>query len=404
MKKLVLVAASRIVRPVSQLSADGLRLETTMSNGGQAAQPAIVRAVGGKARKRVCDLGLVISLWFRHHLKQYLVVLSRRRFEMTLRSPSWTRLKIPRAVALAVLPLILLGSSCSVKKVVSNKLADSLASQSASSFATDDDPELIGDALPFALKLMEGTLEQVPNHRALLFATASGFTQYSYVWVQEPADEMEQQDTGRAQTMRLRARKLYLRARNYGIRGLEVKHPGFGTALRQNPKSTVAQAGKNDVPLLFWTAASWGAAISVSKDNPDLVADQPIVEALIDRSLQLDPDFDHGAIHGFLISYESARQGVKGDFASRSRQHFERQVELTGGQLASPYIALAETVSISKQDRSEFEKLLKQALAIDPDSRPEWRLNNTVMQRRARWLLSREDELFLDAAPEGASK
>jgi hypothetical protein len=29
---------------------------------------------------------------------------------------------------------------------------------------------------------------------------------------------------------------------------------------------------------------------------------------LIDRGLQLDPDFDDGAIHGFLISYESARQ------------------------------------------------------------------------------------------------
>jgi hypothetical protein len=59
------------------------------------------------------------------------------------------------------------------------------------SFATDDDPELIGDALPFALKLMEGLLDQVPQHRGLLFATSSGFTQYSYVWVQQPADEVE---------------------------------------------------------------------------------------------------------------------------------------------------------------------------------------------------------------------
>jgi predicted anti-sigma-YlaC factor YlaD len=39
--------------------------------------------------------------------------------------------------------------------------------------------------------------------------------------------------------------------------------------------------------------------------------------------------------------------------------------------------------------------LLKQALAIDPDARPEWRLSNIVMQRRARWLLSREEELFV---------
>ena len=127
----------------------------------------------------------------------------------------------------------------------------------------------------------------------------------------------------------------------------------------------------------------------------DLVADQLIVEALIDRSLQLDPGFDNGAIHNFLITYESARQGAKGDFTARSREHFNVAVELTGGQLASPYVSMAEAVSVSKQDRTEFESLLKRALAIDTNVRPEWRLNNKVMQRRARWLLSQEDDLFL---------
>jgi predicted anti-sigma-YlaC factor YlaD len=317
-------------------------------------------------------------------------------------TPRLFYLRVTRANSLifAMLLVVCSSTACSVKKYAISKLGDSLASQSSSSFATDDDPELVGDALPFALKLMEGLLDQVPQHRGLLFATSSGFTQYSYVWVQQPADEMEQVDVERAKVMRLRARKLYLRARDYGIRGLEVKHPNFGASLRHDPRSAVLVAKKKDVPLLYWTAAAWGAAISVSKDDPDLVADQPIVEALIDRSLQLDPDFDDGAIHGFLISYESARQGAKGDFAARSREQFNRQVELTGGLLASPYISLAETVSVSKQDREEFDSLLKRALAIDPDAKPQWRLTNIVMQRRARWLLSREDDLFLSDKPE----
>jgi predicted anti-sigma-YlaC factor YlaD len=304
-------------------------------------------------------------------------------------------------VCALVLVGVIASAGCSVKKFAINKMADSLASQSTSSFATDDDPELVGDALPFALKLMEGLLDQVPQHRGLLFATSSGFTQYSYVWVQQPADEIEQQDVERAKELRLRARKLYLRARDYGIRGLEVRHKEFGAALRQNPKSAVRVTKKNEVALLYWTAVSWGAAISVSKDDPELVADQPIVEVLIDRALHLDPDFDYGAIHGFLIAYESARQGAKGDFSLRSREHFDRQVDLTDGDLASPFVSLAETVSVSKQNRSEFESLLKRALAIDPNARPEWRLNNIVMQRRARWLLSREDDLFLNDRPEG---
>jgi predicted anti-sigma-YlaC factor YlaD len=132
----------------------------------------------------------------------------------------------------------------------------------------------------------------------------------------------------------------------------------------------------------------------VSKDDPELVADQTIVEALIDRALQLNPDYDFGAIHNFLITYESVRQTASGDFAVRSRQHFEHAVALTSGQSAAPYVALAETVSVSKQDSEEFESLLKKALAVNPDARPEWKLVNLVMQRRARWLLTREDLLF----------
>ena len=161
------------------------------------------------------------------------------------------------------------------------------------------------------------------------------------------------------------------------------------------PKSAVRKMGPKDVPLLYWTAVSWGAAISISKDDPEMIADQPIVEALIDRALELDPDYDFGAIHNFLVTYESVRRTASGDFAPRSRKHFERAVELTSGQSASPYVALAETVSVSKQDHEEFESLLKSALAVNPDARPEWRLINIIMQRRARWLLSRENELFV---------
>jgi len=306
-----------------------------------------------------------------------------------------------RAVLLAAF-LLLPATGCSVKKFAINKLGDSLAN-SGTTFASDDDPELIGEALPFSLKLMEGLLAESPRHRGLLIAASSGFTQYTYVYVQQDAERMEDQDLAKATEMRTRARHLYLRARDYGLRGLEAKHKGFNEALRREPQTAVRVANAKDVPLLYWTAVSWGAAISVSKDSPELVADQKIVEALIDRAYQLNPDYDSGAIHGFLITYESARQGAEGDFAARSREHFQRAVELTHGQLAAPYVALAETVSVKKQDRAEFESLLQKALGVDPGARPEWRLNNLITQRRARWLLSREDELILDSTREKAS-
>ena len=296
------------------------------------------------------------------------------------------------SILVVLLPIL---AGCSVKKFAINKLGDSLAN-SGTTFASDNDPELVGQAVPFSLKLIEGLLAESPKHRGLLFAAASGFTQYSYAFVQQPSEEIESQDLAESTYLRTRARHLYLRARDYGLRGLETRHRGFATALREEPRAAVQAATTRDVPLLYWTAVSWGAAISLSKDHPDLVADQPMVEALIDRAYELNPDFDHGVIDQFLISYESARQGVKGDFAERSKKHFDRAIALTDGQLASPFVAYAETVSIQKQNRAEFESLLRQALAVDPDARQEWRLSNLIMQRRARWLLSREDELFLN--------
>ena len=52
-------------------------------------------------------------------------------------------------------------------------------------------------------------------------------------------------------------------------------------------------------------------------------------------------------------------------------------------------MSLAENVSLQKQNRAEFESLLKRALAIDVNVKPDYRLANVVMQRRARWLLQR---------------
>ncbi|MEK7667485.1 MAG: TRAP transporter TatT component family protein, partial [Gemmatimonadota bacterium] len=170
----------------------------------------------------------------------------------------------------------------------------------------------------------------------------------------------------------------------------------FAAQLRRDPRAAVRVATAADVPLLYWTAAAWGAAISISKEIPELVADQPQVEALIDRALELDESFEYGAIHSFLISYEAVRRGAAGDADARARTHFERAVRLSDGQSAAPYVAFAEAVCVSRQDAREFTTMLERALAIDADARPEWRLANLLVQRRARWLLSRRDALFLE--------
>jgi predicted anti-sigma-YlaC factor YlaD len=304
---------------------------------------------------------------------------------------------------LSMMLAVFLSAGCaSLQTVAVNKLGDSLA-RGGETFSSDDDLELVGDALPFSLKLMESLLAESPHHSGLLLACARGFTQYAYGWVEQPSAESETENPEAASRGRERARRLYLRACRYGLRALDVSHPGFESRLRTAPREALLDMHRDDVPLLYWTAAAWGLAISNAKDQPELIADLPLVEAMIDRALELDEAFDHGAIHVFLIGYEPNRAGGQGDPLMRSRRHFERAVELGHGTLASPFVTFAEAISVRTQKRAEFEELLHRALAIDPATHPESRIENQLAQHHARWLLAHAGDLFLNTT-EGETK
>jgi predicted anti-sigma-YlaC factor YlaD len=299
-----------------------------------------------------------------------------------------------RNTVLWVFLAVVLASGCSVRKYAINKLGDALA-QSGSTFASDDDPELVRQAVPFSLKLIESLIAESPRHPGLLLAAARGFTLYAYAFVQQPAEELESKDLTASRELRDRARRLYLRARYYGLRGLEARHPGFEKALRTHPASAVSALHKEELPMIYWTAASWAAAIALSKDHPEVVADFPLVEALADRALALDEAYEAGALHTFMMTFELARKGPPGDPMARVKRHFDRAMELAQDSQAGPLVSWAENVSVQRQNVGEFKSMLNRALAVDPNVRPEWRLENLVLQRRARWLLSRIEELFL---------
>jgi len=297
---------------------------------------------------------------------------------------------------LAVVAGALALSACSPKTMIVNSVGNALAGES-SSWGRDDDPDLVRDAAPFALKTIESLIEQSPNHAGLLLAASSGFAEYSYAFVESDAGYIEGTDLAAATALRARARKLYRRAREYGLRGLEVGSPGFRSTLRSDPARAVAAVtSKDDVPLLYWTAASWALEISLAKQDAELTADLPLTGMMIHRALELDEAYGGGALYDFLIAYDGGRPAAAGGSVALARSDLEKALAFAGGTRAAPYVAFAETVSVATQDRAEFAKLLNEALAVDPNRAPEQRLANLIAQKRARWLLGRADELFIE--------
>ena len=310
---------------------------------------------------------------------------------MFQRSPIHPAALLGRACVPAV--VLLLTTGCSLKTVAVKTVANTLSAP-GDVFTRDDDPDLIREATPFALKLYESLLESVPNHVPLLISTCGSFTQYGYAFLEAEADSLDATRRAEATALRERALKHYLRGRGYCLRAIDARlGKGASAGLLKDPAAAVAKARKDDVPLLYWSAASWGAAISLGIDRPDLAVDFPTVRALADRALALDPSWNKGAIHELMISLDSLPEAIGGNPA-RAREHFKTAVEIQKGLSPGPYVSLATGVAVPMQDRAEFERLLKEALAIDPEKDPSNRLVILVTQRRARVLLDRADEKF----------
>lgn len=293
---------------------------------------------------------------------------------------------------LVVAVAAILMTGCSVKRMAANAVGDAV-SGGGGVWSSDNDPDLIREALPFALKTNESLLEAVPKHEGLLESTAFGFTAYAFL-LQQEADRLEAKDRAASRRLNARASKLYIRGRDHALAGLELRYPGFTENLRTDREATLARTKNRDIPFVYWAGVAWAGALGAAKANTRLMVEFPTAGALVQRALELDPTWDDGAAHEFLITYEASRPG--GSLAA-ARAHYRSALELSGGKRASVYLALAEAVSVQEQNLKEFRRMLKAASAVDADAVEELRLVNTIAQRRAAWLKTQIPDLFLAA-------
>ena len=301
-----------------------------------------------------------------------------------------------RASLVLAIPLIAAG--CSIKGMAINSVANALAGGDGGSnvYMTDNDPILVGEALPFSLKLMETILQETPEHEGLLVATATGFVSYAEMWVGRPARYLEDTDVYAARRERVRAKALFLRAREYAGRALEVRHPDIVDALLHSPDSAVLVLEIEDLPAMYWFTAAHGRAISSDLGDASLLVQGKTVKALLDRALMLDESWGKGAIHELYMALPSQIGGSP----ENTEEHFARAMELNGGSAIGPMVSLAELVYVPRQDQEEFTRILNQVLDFDPEEYPENRLTNILAQEHAAWLLSKTDELFWMESPD----
>lgn len=296
--------------------------------------------------------------------------------------------------------------SCSANKLALKMVGDALSSTTAGTAITgDEDPELVGDALPFALKLYDILIEKGSDNPGLYLAAGSGFIMYSNAYVQGPADMLPDHEFEKKDRMTVRSKKLYIRGRDYVLKGLDLKYPGFAASIDGGtPKDLLAGMKTDDVPYLYWAGAGWMAAYAADPFDVGVGVGVKNAAAMMETALRLDETFGGGSIHEFFISYYGSLPQSMGGSEEKARYHFKRAVEISRGLKASPYVALASTVSVKNQNMKEFVELLNKALAVDVSEKTDTRLANIIAQRKARWLLDHREDKILSETPKGVKK
>ncbi len=289
------------------------------------------------------------------------------------------------ASCVQLLAAVLLCCACSPRYLIVQGVASELANQRVD---TEDDLVLAREAGAFYLKLSESLLNEVPGNANLAAAVAGGFTQYAYAFVQLEAERTESRDAKAAQKLRERARRLYQRAQHHALACLENQTPGFAKTLASANPTDWPRIQPDQVPLAYWAAASWASVIALSKDDPDVVADLPLVVRLAKILWQTQPDFNDGALASLMGSLEAARPAGSAQEATR---YFDLAISLSGEKNAGAYVAKAEGIALAAGDRAAFEALLRRALLASKGTR---NLQNGVMGERAQWLLDTADDLF----------
>jgi predicted anti-sigma-YlaC factor YlaD len=308
--------------------------------------------------------------------------------------------KASRSVVLISLlfAMFAVGTGCgSVRRAFLNSAALALSGEDAVAvYTSDNDPELIREALPFGLKTYESLLAADPSSRSLHLTAAVGFISYARAFLDDQAAMLIYENLARSRHLKERALKMYLRGRDYALNGLELDFPDFVLHLREDPQNTLGSLTEKEVSFLYWAAAGWAGAISSNPEDMALVAEIPFVEAMMERALELDEDFGEGTLHEFFISWEGARSEAMGGDPHEAWHHYLLAVEQTRGLKATPHVALAETLAVRQQDQKIFRSLLEKALAVDEDAVPKWRLQNILAKEKAGWLLENASDLFLD--------
>jgi hypothetical protein len=282
-------------------------------------------------------------------------------------------------------PVALLGALCAAASlagcgaVVSNVSAG-VAEDLSVAILNQEDPELVREALPAYLLLIDSFIEANPDNSITLSSGSQLYAAYGAAFVAD-AD---------------RARTLTSRAREYGNRALCAADSATCelAALDFDSYAAVIRSiGQADVEPLFSYSLANLAWIRSHSDDYAALAELPKIEVALEHLMTLDPGPNAASASMYLGILKTLRPAALGGDPEAGRLWFEHGIELSAGRDLAIKVEYARGYARQIYDRELHDRLLNEVLATDVEVTG-LVLFNKLAKEQAKQLLASADDYF----------
>lgn len=186
----------------------------------------------------------------------------------------------------------------------------------------------------------------------------------------------------------------YQKGLDWASRALKLAAPDFAKAMAEGKKhaEAITMAPKEAVPAMYWYATNLGKW-AATKGFATRLRYKDDIKATMDHVKSLDEMYFYAGPWRYFGAFEAVTAGLAGGSLEKSEVNFKKAVELAPTYLGTK-VLWAEQLSVKKQDKDTFKKLLDEVLAADPTALAEIEAENRIEQAKAKKLLAKIDEKF----------
>lgn len=279
-------------------------------------------------------------------------------------------------VLIILFALSQLSGCASLVSSATQKMADNLTT----AMLNQDDLETVKAGAPAYLIMLDSLIEGDPENINMLVAGSKLYGSYTSAFVED-----EQRSKRLAEKSLSYARRALCLELKVVCKNLDGKLDNLLPALNQ--------VDRDQQPVLYSYASAWAGWIQMNSADWNAIAQIPKLNALFQRSLELDELHDQGGAHLYLGVLSSQIPPSVGGKPEQGRAHFEKAQTLSGHKNLMVNVLFAEHYARLVFNQELHDQLLKQVLSAESQE-PGLVLVNTLAKQRAALLLEESGDFF----------